>query len=260
MTLEEAKILADNGNANAMMALVEYYSNVLAKDKDNEAASDMLSEYLERAAEAGHPEAILKMAESSYMSASIFIKMISSHGQDKSWKESLESAHKWALRLIHLLQPLQGNEKAKQLANDRFIDIIVWLSTIYWCDENWDGVLRITENVSSPVAQALRGYALYELSETNDEMEHAFSFLKNALHPDFLSDKYSTPTLVEAMRLETCVILSCIYRVVYKDLDSAYNVLSTILQHTKDAKFRQSIQEDLSRYRKTLFGGYKYID
>lgn len=259
MTLEEAKILAENGNADVMMALVDYYSDVLTKDKDNEEASDLLSEYLERAAEAGHPDAILKMAQSSHKLADIMITMISNHGRDNSWEDAMVSAHKWTLTLVNMLDDMKVHDESKQTAYDIYIDSVVWLSTVYLLDENWNGIIRITNNVSSPIAKALYGLALFEVSETNSQIESAFSFLKNAIHPSFLSDRYSTPKLVEALRVDTCSILSKLYRTFYKDLDSAYNVLSVAFQSTKDIEMRRDLQEDMSHYRKTLFGSYKYI-
>lgn len=260
MTLEEAKKLADNGNANAMMALVNYYSDILAKDSDNEEAGDLLSEYLERAANAGHTDAIIKMAESSYNAAKIMIEMISQLGRDDSWEGSLETAYKWAIKLLHLLESFQGIDEAKQIAHECFIDSIVWLSVSYYLSDNLNGIIRITEGVDSPIVKALHGLALYEYAETVAEMENAFHFLKNAMHPTFLSDRYSTPKLIEAARWDICSRLSYIYRALYKDNDSAYNVLSTILEHTEDPKFQQSIREDMSHYHKNFFGRYNYVD
>ena len=255
MTLTETKIRADNGDTNAMMALVKHYF----QDSDNDESYELGRMYQERAANAGNLEAISQIAHASYKMADIMMTMLNNNGRDDSWVQAIEESYKHTLRLVNTLKRLNIHGDAAQAANTLYLDSIVWLSTVYLLDENYQGIIRITQNVPSPVAKVLYGRALYELAETNAELENAFSFLRNALHPSFLSDRYSTPRLVEAGRVETCSILSVIYRSFYEDDNSAYNVLLTLLNNTKDAEFQKSIRDDMSRYRKTLFGGYKYI-
>ena len=61
------------------------------------------------------------------------------------------------------------------------------------------------------------------------------------------------------LRATIGMMLSAAYRVYDNNLDAAYNVLATMLNNVKDTELRKILQNDIARYKKTLFGGYKYI-
>ncbi|MGN0998103.1 MAG: hypothetical protein ACI4PO_00955 [Faecousia sp.] len=255
MTLLEAQDLAARGDVGAMMALANYYS----KDTSNEDSIDIAFEYYQQAAEAGEPTAISMMAETSYRTASNMLLLLEQFGRDDDAIRSIEDAHKWTQKLVQTMDELGIHGDAANSANDLYIDSIVWLSSIYCLDNNFSSMKRITEDVSHPIAQALYGRALYELAGPNDEMETAFRFMRSAMHYSFWADKYSKPKFLEILRTTTGSILSSMYRVLYQDIDAAYNVTEMMLRNTKDPDLRSALQEDISCYKKTIFGGYKYI-
>lgn len=77
MTLEEAKTLAEQGNVGAMMALADFFS----KKENDDDAIDIALHYYELAANAGEPQAILRMAQTSSMTAGFAFSMIENEGR-----------------------------------------------------------------------------------------------------------------------------------------------------------------------------------
>lgn len=254
MTLEEAKIRADNGDTDAMMALAKHYF----KDSDNEESYELACMYQEHAAEAGDPNALVQMAQSSQIHANLMLQLLEQVGKNEDIMQALENAYKWASKLLYKLNQLNIRGESEQFAYDTYIDSLFRLSAVYCLDENYIGISRITKDISSPVAQALHGLALFQQSETDTEVNQAFDFLKNAMNTYFWSEKYAETQTLELLRVETVLTLSHLYRI-HNDADSAYNVLSTLLRNTNDPKLRTAVQKEMSCYRKALFGGYKYI-
>ena len=254
MTLEEAKIRADYGDTDAMMALAKHYF----KDSDNDESYELGCMYQERAAEAGDPNALTQLVQSSQVLVKTAFLFLEQHGNNESIIHDVENAHKWASKLLHIIRQNNIHGESEKFAFEVYIDSIYWLSAVYCLEENYAGILQITKGISSPVAQALHGLALFHQSKTNAEMNQSFAYLKSILNPIVWSDKYGTNQTLELLRVETGLALSQMH-LTYKDADSAYNTLSTMLQKTKNSELRNVLQKNMSRYRKTLFGGYKYI-
>lgn len=254
MTLAEAKNRADYGDTDAMMALAKHYF----KDADNDESYELACMYQERAAEAGDPNALIQLVQSSQLVVKTALQFLEQHGNNESIIHDLENALKWASKLLHIIQQNNIHGESERFAFEVYIDSIYWLSAVYCLEENYAGILHITKDVSSPVAQALHGLALFYQSKTNAEMEQSFTYLKNTLNPILWCEKYGTTQTLELLRVETGLALNQM-QLTHKDVDSAYNALSTMLQNTKDSELRNLIQQKLSSYRKTIFGGYKYI-
>lgn len=251
MTLEEVKKLADNGNVQAMLALAKFYDQ-----QNDEESGDLAKQYYCRAAEAGDLTAIRVLAQSSHMAVKF---MMDQPGSFSCLLPYFEDAYKWNKALSEHCSQLNVQRDAVEYAFEFYLDTIVWLSAVYNMDDNYAGIKRITDGVDHPVAKAIRGMALHELANTNAEIETAFDLLKNAMQPSFWDKKYSAPDTLEVLQVTVGMMLSTGYRVYYNNLDAAYNVLATMLGHVKDADLREVLQKNIARYKKTLFGGYKYI-
>ena len=254
MTLEEAKKLADNGDVQAMLALAKFYDQ---QDDDDEEAYDLAKHYWSCAAEAGDLTAIGVLAESSHTGAKAVMAL---PGNFSHLLPYFEDAYKWNKALFELCNQLNIQGEAAEHAFEFYLDTIVWLSAAYNMDDNYAEIKRITDSVDHPVAKAIHGLALHELANTNAEIATAFDFLKNAMHPSFWDEKYATPDTLEVLQATVGMALSTGYRVYYNNLEAAYNVLAMMLGHLKDADLREVVQKHISRYKKTLFGGYKYIE
>ena len=252
MILEEAKKLADNGNVQAMLALAKFYD----QQTNDEESSDLSEHYWSCAAEAGDSTAIRVLAQSSHTVAKAALAW---HDRFVLLSPYFEKSYKWTKLLLEHCNQLNIQGEAAEYVFECYLDSIVWLSAAHNMDDNYAEITRITDGVDHPVAKAIRGMALHELANTNAEIETAFALLKNAMHPSFWDKKYSEPDTLEVLQVTTGMMLSTGYRVYHNNLDAAYNVLTTMLGHVKDAYLREVLQKDLARYKKTLFGGYKYI-
>ena len=256
MTLEEAKILADKGNTDAMMMLAGHY----LEDKDNDESYELACMYLDRAAEAGNADAILKQVQAALLTARAVLPMVETAGKDESTMQIFERYHYWSHKLLQLVNSLQIGGDTEQFAVEWYIDSIFWLSAMYCLDENYTDILRITKDVPYPVAQALHGMALFTLTteHTIESSERALTLLKNAMHPSFWFEKYAETQTLEILRMETGLSLSHMLRIL-ENADSAYAALSDMLTNSKDPAIKDIFRKEMSNYHKTLLGKYKYI-
>lgn len=256
MTLEEAKILAEQGNTDAMMALVQYYM----EDKDSDESYALAYMYQERAAEAGDANAIVQLAQASHAHAKFMLLMVESAGKNENTIEAFEKCHKWSRKLMQTVKHLNIDGETVQFSTEIYLDSIFWLSAMYCLDENYADILEITKDVPYPIAQALHGMALFTLTTepTIESSKQQLVLLKNAMHPSFWSEKYAETQTLEILRMETGLSLSHLLRV-WEDADSAYSALSDMQANTKDPEVKNLFLKEMFKYRKTLLGKYKYI-
>ncbi len=252
MTFEEARKLADNGDVQAMLALAKFYD----QQDNSEESSDLAKHYYSCAAEAGNLTAIRVLAQSSHTTAKMMMDL---PGSFSHLLPCFEDAYKWTKALFECCNQLNIQGEAAVYAFEFYLDAIVWLSSAYNMDDNYAEIKRITDGVDHPVAKAIHGMALHELASTNAEITTAFDLLKNAMHPSFWDKKYSNPDTLEVLQVTAGTMLSTGYRVYCNNLDAAYNVLAWMLDHVKDTYLREELQKNIARYKKSLFGGYKYI-
>ena len=256
MTLDEARARADAGEVSAMMALGNYYAN----DKSSEDSINIAYEWYQKAAEAGDSDAILKMAKSSYEFASAMLPFLDQGGTYKDMVRIMENSHKWTKKLVQNMSEMGIQGSALNDVTEFYTDSIVWLSAVYSLDKNYTGIKQITEMVSFPAVRALYGFALYELGSTDNELNTAFVFLEAAMHPDFWSNNYGGSLAIEMLRGGAAATLSAMYRVLRRDNNAARDALATCLKYTTNPELRAALQEDMSHYKKTIFGGYRYVD
>lgn len=256
MTIEEAKTLAEQGNTDAMLALADFYS----KQNDDENAINVAYQYYELAANAGEPTAILKMARTSRTVAGVAVSMIESMGRVDSMDADIEKAYHWAAKLEGAIRNLNISDgETLAFVKENLVLAVSRLSTMYYFDEKFDDVARITRNIDHPYAKAVYGLAMYRLAETNGEIESAFDALKNIENEQCWREEYQTK-FGQIVLLEAALYLSGLYRVINHDVNSAYRVMTSVLSYSTDESIRQDVKENISKhFKKKMFGGYKYI-
>ena len=231
MTLEEAKTLAEQGNVDAMMALADFYS----KKEDDEDAINVAFQYYEQAAEAGEPNAILKMAQTSRMTAGIGFSMMESMGRTDSMIEDIEKAYHWAVLLEQSIRSLNiSNTETVEFVRENLIIAISRLATVYYLDKKYDEMASVTKGVDHPYAQAMYGLALYELAETDGEVEKTFQYLKNIENDSCWKEDYQSTKYAQVLPGMAAMYLSVIYRVLRHDVDSSYAALMKIVNYSKN--------------------------
>jgi len=253
MTLEEAKILADRGNIEAMLALASFYDQQIDDDYE---AGDLAKHYYCRAAEAGDLSAIALLTRASHTVTKTMMETGAPFGL---LLPQFEEAYKWANALVkHCDQHNIKGELAEE-AYDFYLDSIVWLSAAYNMGDNYAEIKQITDGVSHPVAKAIYGMAVCELAEENEaEIDASFELLKNAMHPSFWDEKYAAFDTIEVLQVTVGMLLSVSYRVRY-NMEAARDVLVAMLEHIKDVDLRQVVQKELAKYKKNWLGDYRYF-
>lgn len=255
MTLDEAKTLAEQGNVNAMAALGDYYSK-----QDDEDAMDIAYQYYERAAEAGDWNSTVNMAQSTDRVASFTFAMIEEGKRLTSMDADIEKAFYWAHKLYGIAHSLNIDPDVQEFVEENLLTAVSRLGTLYYFDEKYKDLARITKDIKPPYAQALYGLALFQLSDSDGELAESFGALQNVENEvcwkNELQGKFSRMLPVEAG-----LYLSAMYRVQENDIDSAYRVLDLIASRTIDDSVRQDVREKMAaHFRKKLFGGYTYIE
>lgn len=256
MTVEEAEALAKQGNVNAMMALGDYFS----KKENDDYDIDRALHYYELAANAGELQAILEMARTFRYRADVMFSFYESAGKRSSNDADIEKAYYWAKKFSEDVQSQNVGDSTVEFAENNLMVAISRLATLYYMDEKYDDIVRITRGIKHPYAQSIYGYALYKLANTAQEMKDAFNALKNAENDLCWEKEYQTK-YSQLLIVEAALYLSALFRTIYNDVDSSYRVMSCIATHSIDESIRQSVQADMAKkFKKKLFGGYTYAD
>lgn len=255
MTLEEAKALAEQGHVGAMTALAEYYS----KQEGDEDAINTAYYYYELAANKGDPDSILKMAQTSRMTAGVAFSMLES-GRIDLMDEDIVKGYRWAKKLDGVIHDLNvQNEETVSFVRENLIVGISRLATLYYLDEKYQDLVEITRGVDHPYARAIYGLALFKQAETESAYDEAFGAMKSIENELCWKKEYQSK-FGQILLVEAASYLSDLYRVVDHDVDSAYRVLAFALSHSANEAIQQDISEILEKhYRKKLFGGYTYV-
>lgn len=257
MTIEEARVLAEQGNIGAMMTLAD----CLSKEKNDEEAINEAFHYYELAANAGEPQAVIKMAQTSSTMADVAFSAIESGKRIDLMDADVEKAYHWAKRLDETIRSLNIKDNdTEDFVKENLLKAISRLATLYYFDKEYGNVIRITRNVKHPYAQAIYGLALYQLANTDSEIEAAFDALKN-IESDLCWKKEYQTKYGQILLVEAATYLSALFRVIYHDVDSAYRIMSCVETHSINESIRQDIRENMSKhFKKKLLGGYTYIE
>ena len=172
----------------------------------------------------------------------------------------IEKAYYWAKKFSEDVQSQNVGDSTVEFAENNLMVAISRLATLYYMDEKYDDIVRITRGIKHPYAQSIYGYALYKLANTAQEMKDAFNALKNAENDLCWEKEYQTK-YSQFLIVEAALYLSALFRTIYNDVDSSYRVMSCIATHSIDESIRQSVQADMAKkFKKKLFGGYTYAD
>lgn len=254
MTLEEAKALAEQGDVDAMMALASYYSE--------EGDAEESLHYYELAAEGNNLEALSRMVEASSRMAAFSLTMFEARKYVSGTEESVEKAYYWAIKFAAAVNKLENPaQELREYANDSLLLAVSRLAVVYCLGKKFDALARITKSIDDPFAQAFYGFALFKLSDRNEEIMASFELLKNLENALCWKAEYQKSLLLRALLTEMAVDLSEMYRLFASDVDSAYRVLEKALGYLTDDSAKEDIENVMStHYRKKLFGGYAYIE
>lgn len=152
-----------------------------------------------------------------------------------------------------------------RLANENLAEAEYCLAlTAYMRDDDAGKAFQILHAQEKiPVKSvALLGSAAFE----TQRLDVAYKNLKQAIFDQEYSKadrkNYRADELIYA---QAFLYMSIMYRVglpglVKQDLEYAMEILSAGIRVIKDADYRRRLVDELSKYRKKLFGGYKYVE
>ena len=245
MTLKEVEKLAENGDVKAMMALADYYSKL-----EDENGDEVAFKYYELAANAGEPNALIKMVQTSSQTADAVMSMIDSGGKIPSMDEPIEKAYRWALKLKYVVSKMGVSDKnTLEFVDDKLLKALSRLATLYYFDKKYTELIDVTQNIDAPYAQAVHGLAIYQIAETGSDLTKAFHCLKNIENSACWKKEYQTK-YGQILLVEAAMFLSGLYRAINNDVDSAYRAMSLILDYSVNESMRENVKEDIAAISK----------
>ncbi|MCQ2438761.1 MAG: hypothetical protein MJ074_03250 [Oscillospiraceae bacterium] len=259
MTLDECLRLAEQGNTDAMVALAKYYSQE-TEQQDLDAAE----KYYEMAADAGNFDALLHEVQISELTCNTFtVPMLTSSVFDaQTAEESIGEFYKWASKLHDVVSTIEFSESGKTAVDELYFEAVIYQASIDLLKTDHESAAAVTANINYPYIRVLHGLALYKLANLNSEIEKAIAYLTSVEDESVWNTFFekANPKLFEMWRNVAGCYLAVIYRMIQQDLPSSYRVWTFLKEHTKDEGTRNDAQNELSHFRKTLFGSYRYVE
>lgn len=250
MTFEEMLQLANNGNVQAMYdvgtSLFEHYNNLNQPGKAIEEAV----KWYERAADNGHEQA-------AYMA----IVMIETTMRAKKRDHHLDLAYEDSNIIIRYAKQFIMNQtypseirstvKVK-LANALYVAAAYW-----YANQQPDQAIQYLNILDSldqffPMASILHGLCLDDPQTAIQMFKVLDAGIANVLPKDY--DDIDQGIIIGAI-----IMLAGYYRIVEQNLGKAYALLSEGVS-ILDPAVSEDLQEELSCYHKTVFGGHQYIE
>ena len=146
-------------------------------------------------------------------------------------------------------------------ASEMYNDACYGLALVaYMRDNNYQRVVEMLNESHNhdTKAKVLLGLGLFNTGNYED----AYAVL-NTISQDRAYANLEKDALEESLYAAGLHNLSNIYRIglpgtVQQNLDSAVSILNMAISVIRDAEFRKILQDELSHYKKKLFGGYQY--
>lgn len=179
---------------------------------------------------------------------------------------SFEDAYKWAtLGKADLELGKFGDDEDINIDILTEYEIAAYnLATSYFLRREYMKAKGVAAKINSTRGEILYGLITYQNSSTTQELFEGFNYMQiienNVDYGMVEKDEWE-----EFIYTHASIYISMIYRQglpehsVYANTDKAVNVLNFANTYVKREVHKKYIAEELSLYKKKLFGGYKYI-
>lgn len=258
MTIEEAIQLAESGDIGAMISLGDYYVQQKTGDGIEKAAG-----WYEVAAKKNIVYAIHMTVLCKKMLAYAGLQ-IAEHDEfgTKFAMEDWKDVYNWAAKELECINAeIEGSKKINiDDAINNFTDASYFYAlTCYWA-ERFSDVTELLSDLHDTRSRILYGAALIQLAESNAQMSNAIRVL-NPIIKDASYAAADKAVWEEDVYTLTAWQLSMLYKNngSQSDLESAVSLLNFVLRAVKNENNTTVIRNELNRYQKKLFGGYKYV-
>lgn len=252
MTIEEARLQANQGDIGAMCSLGDYYR----QKQDFEEAAKWYDMGAQRdVVYAAHMA--VKVHSIIAISALQIVNKV-----EYGWafaRDDTKAAFDASVREMTLLRDkVPGYETVDpDEAYSDFVDNAYRFALCsYEMGENALAI-RTVDGSEKPEARVLYGQALFESDPTDENFVIAFDGVKCLEGIEFGDAE-------EELYARAVFLLSMMYREgvpergVAPNAEKAVTLLTKASGRLKDQKFKSIIDKELSRYKKKMFGGYKY--
>ncbi len=250
MTLEELRQAAEGGDMDAMIKLGDTLYEMQRTGSVPEGFGGAL-EWYTRAAENGSLVGVIK----AMMFHDNIVVTAKARNYWKLVKESGEESLKYASVALAVTNlAAKYRTMAHEIANNARYHLAL---AYFFQDDDMDtciSCLREMDSQEPPIANILLGICLLR-TNCVDEAYHYLSPLRGRRNQ--ILPRPAAPAEESLVGL-AFFYLSVIYRTVKNDLETAHSVLEEGLQSVEDQDGQELLREDLARYRKGLFGGYRY--
>lgn len=257
MTLEEGIKLAESGDIGAMISLGDYYIQKKESADDIEKAA----EWFEKAAE--H-----KVVYAMHMT--VLTKKIQAHGglmvADKVEMgvafalDEWQSVYEWAAEELECINNnVPGSENIKLAdAIQNFEEASYYFALCSHCLGKDEQAVELVCDLNDVRSKILCAGARIQLAQTNSDYASAAKLLMSVIEDSSYAaaEKYA---IEEEVYATAGIQLSMMHRLLINDLDAAVSVLKFMENNVHREKNIQKVKEELNRYQKKLFGGYKYV-
>lgn len=252
MSIDELQRLAEQGDTGAMIELANQIYDGEDYLKIEEATSWEL-----RAAEAGSVAGVMRSITGCNLLACINLLP-----DITDWQEAL----RYARLTIHwsnvALKEIQLDEEDSQLVNNTRTESRYYCGLCNYFLQDYKAAMLALQDIAEPRAIVLYGASAYG-SEMPNRLETAYRFLSQI-------ERDNGYIMAEKEHYEDAIlsIAACELSVYYRvglpnvaplNMEHAVSLLNRVLAGLKDDTAREMIQQELKKYQKKLFGGYKYI-
>ena len=252
--IQEVLQAAENGNVTAMLMLSNYYYS--SEDKDVE-KSQM---WADRAADAGSVDGYRLSMVLHAFGARVAEQLGFQQLVQEEWQKTLDRAQvlKGALHDGVIDLPAEERANVDQKIDDARYGIA--RSRYFEGDQdNCDAIIPLIMDVKTTRARALYGICCFHVQDYAMAYRQLTYVLNDAEYAAAEKDVGDEAIYAEGMQYLSGICRIGLPGIVDGNSGTAVNVLNQALQYVRDEDFRKHLLEELNRYQKKLFGGYRYV-
>ena len=146
------------------------------------------------------------------------------------------------------------------LRSEAYPQLLCQLGKCYIAKERYSDATTILQEAADLGfigGQILLGIAYFNGRQNNSDVQRAFSLLNAG---DILSEEATKQIDNVRFQASAQFYLAVMYRIVAKDTMASYNSLLRIINTDWDEDLKGGARQELSHFKKSLFGGLKYVE
>lgn len=264
LSKEETIDLAHKGNTAAMVILGGYYNKLAIEGEFNDDYFQEAKKWYSLAEEKGNLVGAYRYILCLAFEANV-LKQVDFIGSKENWELLLQKTLQLIYKLNQNKLDIESIDINSLYKTKR--DGIYYLSIIYYFEKDINKAYNLISENDDSRSKILNILCQIELNSTTDPekydrnvllFEENMKFLKSFFEQ---SDSYrrSKKTYHENLIYNMAVLTVCKYYSSLEQHEEAVKLLNLVLDSDPNNQSNDMLIEELSHYKKKLFGGYKYI-